>query len=65
MASGKAYQSNFLTVGTKDDRLFLSPEEAAIHLICQDLDHTWIPMDGEAIIGRLKQPLESPAAMTA
>jgi glutamate synthase domain-containing protein 1 len=44
-----------LTVGAKDDFLFLSSEESAIRLICPDLDRTWIPMGGEPIIGRLKK----------
>jgi len=43
-----------LTVGTKGDMLYLSSEEAAIRLVCPDLDHAWIPVGGEPIIGRLK-----------
>ena len=43
-----------LTVGVKDQVLYLSSEESAISLICPDLDRTWIPMGGEPIIGRLK-----------
>jgi glutamate synthase domain-containing protein 1 len=43
-----------LTVGVKDQKLYLSSEESAIRLICSDLDRTWIPMGGEPIIGRLK-----------
>jgi len=43
-----------LTVGVKDQVLYLSSEESAIRLICQDLDRAWIPMGGEPIIGRLK-----------
>ena len=47
-----------LTVGVKGDVLYLSSEESAIRLICPDLDRAWIPMGGEAVVGRLKQPLE-------
>ena len=48
-----------LTIGEKGDMLYLSSEESAIRLICPDLDRTWIPVGGEPIIGRLKQPLQS------
>jgi glutamate synthase domain-containing protein 1 len=43
-----------LTVGVKNDVLYLSSEESAIRLICPDLDRSWIPVGGEPIIGRLK-----------
>ena len=43
-----------LTVGVKNDVLYLSSEESAIRLICPDLDRSWIPMGGEPVIGRLK-----------
>jgi glutamate synthase domain-containing protein 1 len=43
-----------LTVGEKGDILYLSSEESAIRLICPDLDKAWIPMGGEAVVGRLK-----------
>ncbi|MBI2939821.1 MAG: glutamine amidotransferase family protein [Chloroflexi bacterium] len=53
-----------LTAATSGDVLFLSSEEAAIRLVCPDLDRTWIPMGGEPIIGRLKTsaPVVSPAS---
>ncbi|MCL0060263.1 glutamine amidotransferase family protein [Dehalococcoidia bacterium] len=47
-----------LTVGVKGNMLYLSSEESAIRLICPDLDRAWIPMGGEPIVGRLKQPLQ-------
>jgi glutamate synthase domain-containing protein 1 len=50
-----------LTVGEKGDMLYLSSEEAAIRLICPDLDRAWIPMGGEPVIGRLKTKAEKPA----
>ncbi len=43
-----------LTVATKGSLLFLSSEEAAIRLVCPEVDHTRIPMGGEPIVGRLK-----------
>ena len=47
-----------LTAGTKDQVLYLSSEEAAIRLICPDLDEVWIPMGGEPIVGSLDKPIE-------
>ena len=47
-----------LTVGIKGSKLFLSSEEAAIRLICPNLDRAWIPAGGEPIIGRLGTPLK-------
>jgi glutamate synthase domain-containing protein 1 len=54
-----------LIVGVKDDMLYLSSEESAIRLICPDLDRSWIPMGGEPIVGRLKQPLKSQSLVGA
>ncbi len=42
-----------LTVGEKDDMVYLSSEESAIRLISPELDKAWIPMGGEPIIVRL------------
>jgi glutamate synthase (NADPH) GltB1 subunit (EC 1.4.1.13) len=47
-----------LTVGVKDSVLYLSSEEAAIRLVCSNLDRAWIPMGGEPIVGSLKRPIE-------
>jgi len=47
-----------LTAGIKDKMLYLSSEEAAIRLICPDLDEAWIPVGGEPIVGSLAKPLE-------
>jgi glutamate synthase domain-containing protein 1 len=44
-----------LTVGEKDDMLYLSSEESAIRLICPDLDRAWIPAGGQPIVGRLRE----------
>ncbi|MFQ5924999.1 MAG: glutamine amidotransferase family protein [Dehalococcoidia bacterium] len=46
-----------LTVGVKESILYLSSEEAAIRLVCPDLDRAWIPMGGEPIVGSLERPL--------
>ena len=46
-----------LTVGEKGPMLYLSSEESAIRLVCPDLDHAWIPMGGQAVVGSLKKPL--------
>ena len=51
-----------LTVGIKDSKLYLSSEEASIRLICRDLEQSWIPMGGQAVIGRLGEPLRLPLA---
>jgi len=43
-----------LTVGEKGTMLYLSSEESAIRLICPDLDRAWIPVGGEAVVGKLR-----------
>jgi glutamate synthase domain-containing protein 1 len=47
-----------LTAGIKDRMLYLSSEEAAIRLICPDLDEAWIPVGGEPIVGSLDKQLQ-------
>ncbi len=47
-----------LTVGVKDQTLYLSSEESAIRLICPDLNEAWIPKGGEPILGSLAKPLQ-------
>jgi glutamate synthase domain-containing protein 1 len=42
-----------LTAGIKGNMLYLSSEEAAIRLVCPNLEKAWIPKGGEPIIGRL------------
>ncbi len=54
-----------LTVGVKDNMLYLSSEESAMRLVCPDLDKTWIPMGGEPVVARLNQPLALPSVVTA
>ena len=53
-----------LTVGEKDDMLYLSSEESAIRLICPELDRSWIPMGGEPVIGRLEMVSQPHPAVT-
>ncbi len=53
-----------LTVGIKNDTLYLSSEESSIRLICHDLDRAWIPMGGEPIVASLGKPLQAPPLVT-
>jgi glutamate synthase domain-containing protein 1 len=51
-----------LTAATRDNKLYLSSEEAAIRLISPDLDRVWTPDGGEPIIGKVgKQVAAQPA----
>jgi glutamate synthase domain-containing protein 1 len=50
-----------LTVGEREDMLYLSSEESAIRRVSPELDKAWIPMGGEPVIGRLKTELPTPA----
>jgi glutamate synthase domain-containing protein 1 len=52
-----------LTVGEKGSMLYLSSEEAAIRLICPELDSAWIPMGGEPVVGSLKNSLGAKKAV--
>lgn len=52
-----------LTVGEKGSMLYLSSEEAAIRLICPELDRAWIPMGGEPVVGSFKNPLGAKKAV--
>lgn len=54
-----------LTVGVKDDMLYLSSEESAIRLISPELDRAWIPVGGEPVVGSLERPLKSKKAAVA
>jgi glutamate synthase domain-containing protein 1 len=42
-----------LTVGEKDDMVYLSSEESAIRLVSPELDSVWSPAGGEPVIARL------------
>jgi glutamate synthase domain-containing protein 1 len=46
-----------LRAAVKGDMLYLSSEEAAIRLVCPDVEVAWQPMGGEPLIGRLGVPL--------
>ena len=48
-----------LTAAVNDTKLFLSSEEAAIRLVCPQLQRVWTPMGGEPIVGRLGTPLQA------
>lgn len=54
-----------LIVGEKGDILYLSSEESAIRLICPDLDRSWTPQGGQAIVGRLNKPLQTKKVLSA
>jgi len=54
-----------LVAGVKKDMLYLSSEESAIRLICPDLSESWSPMGGEAVIGRVGQPLVPTQSLAA
>jgi glutamate synthase domain-containing protein 1 len=49
-----------LTAATKDDRLYLSSEEAPIRLISPQLDRVWTPIGGEPVVGRVGHSLQTP-----
>ncbi len=48
-----------LVAGVKGTRLYLSSEESAIRLVCPDLEHAWIPVGGEPIVGTVGEPIVS------
>ncbi len=51
-----------LTAAVKGDVLYLSSEEAAIRLVCPDVERAWIPVGGEPVVGRLKTPAREAVA---
>ncbi len=54
-----------IVAATKDDRLYVSSEEAAIRLVTPALDRMWSPAGGEPVIGRLGVSLRAPATVGA
>lgn len=52
-----------LTAGVKGSILYLSSEEAAIRLICRDLEQAWIPMGGQLVTGKLGEPIQTPTTV--
>lgn len=48
-----------LTAAVWGHRLYLSSEEAAIRVVCPQPDQVWTPVGGEAVVGRLGEPLIS------
>jgi glutamate synthase domain-containing protein 1 len=53
-----------LTAAIGGNRLYLSSEEAAIRVVCPQLDRVWTPMGGEPIVGQLGVPLETEQLLT-
>lgn len=45
-----------MVVGAKDDTVFISSEEAPIHLVYPGVEETFIPKGGEPIVARVGQP---------
>jgi glutamate synthase domain-containing protein 1 len=50
-----------LAAGVQEDVLYVSSELSAIHLVEPDIEVTWTPMGGEAVIGRLGETPRAPA----
>ena len=44
-----------LVAAQKDDTLYVSSEEAAIRIICNDPDRVWTPSGGEPVIGKVEE----------
>jgi glutamate synthase domain-containing protein 1 len=53
-----------LTAAIGGNRLYLSSEEAAIRVVCPQLDRVWTPTGGEPIVGQLGVPLETEQLLT-
>jgi glutamate synthase domain-containing protein 1 len=45
-----------LVAGLKGDFLYMSSEEAAMRLVCPNLDRFWAPRGGEPVVGKLRNP---------
>ncbi len=50
-----------LAAGVQGNLLYVSSELSAIHLVAPDIEYTWTPQGGEAVIGRLGEPPAVPA----
>ena len=55
MALNDRLKLRSMVVGEKDDRVFISSEEAAIRVMEPDAESIWAPMGGEPVIVRLKE----------
>jgi glutamate synthase domain-containing protein 1 len=44
-----------LTAGVTKDALYLSSEEAAIRIVCPEVERVWSPKGGDPVIGRVGQ----------
>jgi glutamate synthase domain-containing protein 1 len=55
-----------LSAGVKGDFLYLSSEEAPIHLVAPNPDRVWHPRGGEPVVGRLEnEKVEEPLLRSA
>lgn len=43
-----------LTAGVKDETVYISSEESAIHLVCNDLEKSWTLEAGKPVVARLE-----------
>ena len=55
MRRDSMFVPNDTYMGEKDDRVFISSEEAAIRVMEPDAENIWAPMGGEPVIVRLKE----------
>ena len=55
MALNDRLKLRSMVVGEKDDRVFISSEEAAIRVMEPGAENIWAPMGGEPVIVRLKE----------
>ena len=51
-----------MIAATRGPMLYLSSEEAAIRLVCPDVEDTWMPLGGEPVIGRVSPEFAEPEA---
>ncbi len=52
-----------MTAATHGPMLYLSSEEAAIHLVCPEVENTWIPLGGEPVVGRVTPGASFPSCV--
>ena len=55
MALNDRLKLRSMVVGEKDDRVFISSEEAAIRTMEANVENVWSPAGGEAVIVRVKE----------
>ena len=53
--TGRRVVAGCVLVGEKDDKVFISSEEAAIRAMEPDAENIWAPAGGEPVIVRVKE----------